>query len=178
MAKKVDMVGQRIGRLKVISEAGRNKRKKVIWKCECDCGKIKTISRSSLQAGRTLSCGCQGRENRLRACTKHGWYGSPEHKSWRAMRDRCRNLKHSAYKNYGGRGITICKRWDDFRNFLKDMGVKPSNKHTIERRDNNGNYEPSNCMWDTVANQNKNKRRAANVVCPNCQHIFDVMEKR
>jgi hypothetical protein len=89
-------------------------------------------------------------------CRRRG--RTPEYYSWQAMRERCRNPKHESFKDYGGRGITVCEQWNDFANFLTDMGLKPSRQHSIERINNNGNYEPGNCKWVTPLEQQSNVR--------------------
>lgn len=155
-----NLTGARFGRLIVISFAGTNSRRDALWLCRCDCGIEKIVSRNHLtrRSFRTLSCGCLNRD----VCTSHG-YGSitdrrPEYEAWHAMKQRCLNPKHKSYHRYGGRGITICDRWrDSFEAFLADMGPRPSADLSIDRIDNDGNYEPSNCRWTTRQVQMSNR---------------------
>jgi hypothetical protein len=134
----------------------------------CDCGTIWNVPGSSLRAGRTLSCGCSRIENSRKKTQTHGMSLSTEYTIWKGMRRRCYNTNAKAWKNYGGRGITVCFRWkNSFSTFYNDMGPRPSLNHTIDRIDNNGNYEPTNCRWATYSEQNSNNRRTRFVTIDN-----------
>lgn len=123
--------------------------------CRCDCGKFPHIALiNSMKSGRTTSCGCQQK----RIATKHGLYRSMLYRKWNAMRARCNNPKSSRYKEYGGRGISICDRWKTLHAFIDDMGPTYFSGAEIDRKDVNGNYEPSNCRWLTHVEQASNKR--------------------
>ena len=161
MSKFIDITGQKFGRLKVIRIAGKDKHNKYKWLCACECGNTKTILGNSLRDGMTKSCGClveermatMGRKSKI-----HGMINGAEYKSWQSMKARCLNKNNPKYKIYGGRGITICKRWlDSFEKFYADMGKRSKGK-TLDRRNNNGNYCPENCRWASVKEQGRNKR--------------------
>ena len=154
--KKIDLTGRRFGRLVVVGEAGRTKRGKITWECLCDCGKTTVIIGDNLRSGNTLSCGCYGREVVRYANTTHGMARTREYNIWEGMKNRCQNKTHPDYPNYGGRGIKVCSRWMSFENFFFDMGV--SHGLSIDRINNDGNYEPSNCRWATASEQNLNRR--------------------
>ena len=160
----VDFINQRFGRLVVIEKTDKRSGTNVIWKCKCDCGNEVFVSSSNLRSGHTQSCGCLQKERVSKAKTTHGMRFTSEYYSWNNMKARCYNPNYKHYKDYGGRGITICDRWrDSFENFLEDMGSKPSNKHSIDRIDVNGNYDPENCKWSTSQEQARNKRNQRDV---------------
>ena len=151
----IDVKGQRFGALTVTGRGASDSRGKPYWVCVCDCGRTTRAFGSDLRSGRMKSCGClrfTGDTNRT-----HGLSGTQLHWVWKAMRARCNNPRDPAYKNYGGRGITVCDRWSSFENFLADMGPRPDGQ-TLERVDNDGHYGPDNCVWDTRLAQAHNKR--------------------
>jgi hypothetical protein len=155
-----NLIGNRFGKLKVLSE--ENKIKGIrYFKCICKCGNIKITRGSNLKNGSCKSCGCT-RNNKLSKIGKskktHGMSRTRFYKIWKGMRVRCYNKNAKEYRNYGGRGITICKEWNNFENFKRDMFVSYRYPLTIERIDNNGNYCKDNCKWITILEQSKNKR--------------------
>ncbi len=121
----------------------------------CDCGQAKVVRLAHLRHGKIVSCGCVGHAPK----EKHGLRHIPEYLIWKAMNERCTRVKCQSFKNYGGRGIKVCDRWrHDFKSFYEDMGPRPSPNHSIDRKDNDGNYEPGNCRWATAVEQRHNRR--------------------
>jgi hypothetical protein len=147
--------GRKYGRLAVVERVA-NKGDKVAWKCKCDCGNETIVTTTALQSGNTKSCGCLLHER----ITKHGMYKTKLYKTWNNMISRCYCNSFRNFKNYGGRGITVCKEWkEDFQTFA-DLALSHgySDELTLDRIDVNGNYEPSNCRWITNKEQQHNKR--------------------
>lgn len=150
----IDISGQKFTRYTVVKrfKGGR-------WECRCDCGNVRIVDGRTLRAGTSRSCGCLGREETVARETVHGMTDHPLHKVWRGMIRRCENRNEKAYPNYGGRGIRVCHRWrSDFRNFYADMALGYRPGLTIERVDNDADYEHSNCKWVPRCEQSKNRR--------------------
>lgn len=164
MSNKINIIGQKFSRLTVVNECNERRNKKIFWQCKCDCGKYVDVVSQHLRTGATRSCGCLFTEEHTKRITTHGLTKRGNKKPseyiiWSGMISRCTNTKEERYKDYGGRGIMVCNRWlHSFENFFADMGQKPTELHSIDRINTNGNYEPGNCRWATDIEQARNKR--------------------
>jgi hypothetical protein len=156
-----DLTGKRFGRLIAQWPVGMRNNFVIYWLCSCECGNLKVVKGGSLRIGATRSCGCLRKTFHIvHGHTKFGGPSTSEYGTWQHIIQRCTNPKNKAWKWYGGRGIKVCRRWLRFSNFLADMGLKPEPKsaYSIERINNDGNYELKNCKWATREEQRKNQR--------------------
>ncbi len=157
MSRLIDLINKKFNRLLVIQRRQNDKWGQSMWLCKCDCGSEVTTTSHHLREGHTKSCGCLQRE----VMTKHGHsttIKSNTYTSWDHMIQRCTNPNFKQYKDYGGRGIRVCKRWKEFKSFLEDMGKCPSG-YSIDRIDNDKGYYKENCRWATRKQQMRNMRR-------------------
>jgi hypothetical protein len=155
--KFVNRTGQVFGKLTVLEQAGRDKLKKILWRCKCECGSETVVVSGSLVTGNTTSCGCVLKA----AITKHGGWNKSSYNTWRAMIRRCTVQTDKDYPRYGGKGVSVCPAWMEYKNFVADMG-EPEGDETLDRIDTYGNYFPKNCRWAGVQTQNRNQRLRAN----------------
>jgi hypothetical protein len=174
MTRGPDLTGQKRSMLLVIERAGKMANGGQAWRCRCDCGKDCVVSTSNLNKRGTVSCGCYRR--RSLGHSSHA-NEAPEFATWGAMLDRCRNPNNKNYIRYGGRGISVCERWETYVNFFADVGPRPSAGHSLDRIDVDGNYEPGNVRWATASQQQRNKRNSVMVPYQGkMMHVYDVAE--
>ena len=162
--RRVFKFGETFNHLKYLSDADpkitvSRKRRRALWLC--DCGKKKVIEVGSVTNGKSSSCGCRVGVAVALRMTTHGKSYINEYGVWNGMINRCTHEKHTSYSRYGGRGISVCKRWLSIENFIIDMGPRPSSIHQIDRKDNDGNYNAGNCRWvlpiDNLRNRSTTK---------------------
>lgn len=165
------LTGRSFGRLSIVGYAGKESYKHHSWWWRCQCGAVGRSLALNLKAGRTTSCGCLMREVVGEMFSTHGHTrrgnDHPLYGTWKAMKQRCADPKCKSYPDYGARGISVCARWTEgeggetgFECFLADMGPKPTPAHSIDRKDNDGDYRPDNCRWATKSEQMRNRRRS------------------
>lgn len=163
MRKIIDLKGQQFGRLIVLEYSHTDKRGYAMWKCQCNCGNETTVCGRSLRTGHTISCGCLHKERMDIARKSHSKSKTHIYQTWSDMKQRCFNNKNKAFKYYGDRGITVCDEWKDsfeaFYDYVSQLPHFGEAGYSLDRINNDGNYEPNNVRWATLSEQNKNKRK-------------------
>lgn len=149
------MEGLKFNKLTVVAREGSTKSKHILWRCVCECGKERVVKGTSLRTNEVQNCGCTPREIKIEV-RKFPNYA--EYRTWQGIKDRCFNENSHVYHRYGGRGITMSEDWvNDFSTFFRDVGNRPTDKHTLDRIDNDKGYSKDNCKWSTPYEQNRNK---------------------
>jgi hypothetical protein len=166
-------IGKKFGRLTVLGMGHRSATSRQwYWKCRCDCGTEKEIMGCNIRAGVAESCGCLQKERASKANKVHGKSRTKTHTAWKNIKQRCLNPKNNHFHDYGGRGIKICDKWkNSFAAFDADIGIPPSPEHTLDRIDNNGNYEPGNVRWVTGLDQIRNRRVSVYIEMDGRKHL-------
>lgn len=164
MSRQYDLSGKVFGRLTVVGRSDRRRGTRPLWRCLCSCGNEHFTETASLVAGRVNSCGCLKSELDHTRTRTHGMSSDPLYGIWLMIRQRCLNPNNKSFRDYGGRGIKVCTRWDDFSLFKRDMGPRPVGTE-IDRRDNNGDYCPDNCKWVDRQINAQNKRNNRIITC-------------
>lgn len=180
MGKFIDLAGKRFGRLIVIERDENDKYGNLMWLCKCDCGNVVTVRGNHLKHGQTQSCGClqaeKSKERIIEYNYVHGKRGTRIYGSWKSIKDRCLNCNSSAFHNYGGRGITICDEWkNDFQAFYDYVSQLPhfgEKGYTLDRINNDRNYEPGNVKWSTEKEQANNRRTNVLITFNNETHTL------
>lgn len=153
-----DLTGQKFNRLLVIGKSERKSKAGAMWRCLCDCGNESHVVSLKIRTGKTQSCGCLKKHAMAKVNVKHGLANKTRtYRTWKEMRYRCKNPNSDKWKWYGGRGISVCDKWNDYTAFLEDMGERPQS-HTLDRINPDGNYEPGNCRWATAKQQAETNR--------------------
>jgi hypothetical protein len=165
MSALIDITSHRFGRLVAQELVGRTREGKALWRCLCDCGRAHEVTGANLRRGRVRSCGCACRPPTTKHGDTAGGKTAAEWAAWHQAKMRTTSPTHPAWKDYGGRGIKVCERWlNSYENFLADMGRRPSPQHSIDRINNDGDYEPGNCRWATKSEQVLNRRPRTRVL--------------
>lgn len=160
VSKLQDLTGMTFNRLTVLERAEKAKDGKTRWLCRCSCGNLCVVLACHLKAGKIKSCGCWNSEQASQRFTIHGMSETKVFRRWKGMRERCRDPKHKGFSHYGGRGIKVCERWQNFQNFYDDVSKMEhfgENDYSLDRIDNDGDYCPENVRWASTKEQASNK---------------------